>query len=64
MQKEIPVFDRNEKVTILPARSPGTHRVTWRPSHGGPDERFEVRPSDGDTVEQAVTKELRKRSQK
>jgi len=42
MQKEICVFDRTETVTILPAHSPGKHRVAWHRSRGEEDERFEV----------------------
>ena len=61
MRKAILVFGRLEAVTIRLAPTPGKHRVTWHPSDGGPDEYFEVTAGD-DTVEQAVAKELCKRT--
>jgi hypothetical protein len=61
MQKEIRVFDRTETVTVAAGSSPGTHRVTWEPSHGGPVEHFELTATGADTVEQALAKELGRR---
>jgi hypothetical protein len=37
MRKGILVFERLEAVTIRLAPTPGTHRVMWHPSDGGPD---------------------------
>ena len=61
MDKQIAVFDRKEQVTILPGISRDRFRVIWHP-RGRQAELFQVTTSQGETVLEAVTKELRKRS--
>lgn len=60
MRKQIVVWESTETVTISPSGAEGTYRVVWHREEGG-DEEFEVTPGEGDTVEDAVAKDLRNR---
>ena len=60
MKKEILVWKSTETVTILSSEKEGTHRVIWHRTDGG-EEEFHVTPTEGDTVEEAVAKDLRQR---
>ena len=60
MSKELKVWDNSETVTVLAGKEPRSHRVTWHAAHG--DESFTVTTEDGgDTVDELIIKELRKR---
>jgi hypothetical protein len=61
MRREIRVYERTETVTIVSADVEGTYRVTWHRSDGEPDEEFHVTPAEGDSVEEAVRKDLHAR---
>jgi hypothetical protein len=60
MQKEIKVWETIETVTILSSDQEGVYRVIWHRS-SGPKEEFHVTPAEGDTVEEAIAKDLRSR---
>ncbi len=63
MTQELKVWDNFETVTVLAGKEPRSHRVTWHAAHG--DESFIVKTKDGgDTVDELIIKELRKRSSK
>jgi len=61
MQKRIKVRETYEElVTIEVSDSSGTYRVTWHRTDG-PHEEFEVTPSENETVEEAVARDLKAR---
>jgi len=60
MQKEIKIWETYETVTILASDQEGVYRVIWHRSDG-PPEKLLVTPKGGDTVEEAITKDLRAR---
>jgi hypothetical protein len=60
MQKEIQVWETWETVTILESGRDGVYLIRWHRSEG-PIEEFEVTPAHGDTVEEAIQKDLRTR---
>ena len=60
MRKEIVVWETTEIVTVNPSGVEGTYRVIWHRADG-PDEEFEVTPAAGDSVDEAVEKDLKSR---
>jgi hypothetical protein len=60
MRKEIRVWETTETVTILSSSEEGTYRVIWHRTDG-PEEEFHVTPTESDTVEEAITKDLQRR---
>lgn len=60
MQREIKVWETVETVTILSSGQGGVYRVIWHRTEG-PAEEFEVTPEEGDTVEEAIAKDLKTR---
>lgn len=60
MTKKLKVLDNSESVTVFAGKEPRSHRVTWHAAHG--DESFIVTTeAGGDTVDELIIKELRKR---
>ena len=60
MKKQIKVWETVETVTILSGDQAGVYRVIWHRTEG-PAEEFEVTPAEGDTVEEAIAKDMRTR---
>ena len=60
MQKKIKVWETVETVTIVASSDDGVYRVIWHRAEG-PEEEFEITPAQGDTVEEAIAKDLRSR---
>lgn len=61
MQKRIKVRETYEEiVTIQTSDAAGTYRVTWH-RIDGPHEEFEVTPTDDETVDEAVARDLKAR---
>lgn len=60
MQREIKVWETVETVTIISSDQGGSYRVIWHRVEG-PAEEFEVTPEEGDTVEEAIARDLRTR---
>ena len=60
MQREIKVWETVETVTILASDQEGVYRVIWHRTEG-PAEEFDISPREGDTVEEAIAKDLRTR---
>ena len=60
MKKEIKVWETVETVTILSSDEAGVYRVIWHRTEG-PAEEFEVTPSEGERVEEAIAKDLKTR---
>ena len=61
MHRRIRVRETTETVTILSSTDEGTYRIIWHRSDGEPEEEFLLTPDDGDTVEDAVAKDLKRR---
>jgi hypothetical protein len=61
VKKKIKVWETTEIVTILASHREGIYRVIWHRSDGEADEEFDVTPGPGDSVEEAVAKDLRAR---
>lgn len=59
-KKQIRVFQKFETVTIVASDVTGTYRVVWHRTDG-PHEEFDVTPSEAETVEEAVTRDLQTR---
>ena len=60
MQKKIKVWETTETVSILASDQNGVFRIIWHRTDG-PHEEFLVTPTDEDSVEEAVAKDLRSR---
>jgi len=61
MQKRIKVSETYEEpVTIEVSDSTGTYRVAWHRTDG-PHEEFEVSPSENETVDEAIARDLKAR---
>jgi hypothetical protein len=61
MKRHIKVWETTEIVTIRSGSVEGTYTVIWHRIDGEPDEEFHVTPEQGDSVEEAVAKDLRGR---
>ena len=60
MQREIRVWETTETVTILSSESEGVYRIIWHRTDG-PVEEFHVSPSEDESVEEAIRRDLRDR---
>jgi hypothetical protein len=61
VKRKIKVWETTEVVTILASDEEGTYRIIWHRSEGEADEEFDVTPGPGDSVEDAVAKDLQAR---
>ncbi|NNC64828.1 MAG: hypothetical protein HKN84_08600 [Gammaproteobacteria bacterium] len=60
MERKIKVWETVETVTVLSSDRTGVYRVVWHRTEG-PAEEFDVTPAEGDTVEEAIAKDLKTR---
>jgi hypothetical protein len=60
VRKQIKVWETTEIVTVLASDDETTYRVIWHRSDGE-DEEFDVTPDPGDSVDDAIAKDLRAR---